>query len=153
MKTFKDFCYKNGLMSRLFISDLVIGMPADAITEIDIATIREFFEVCGFRKLRLVDEWHVLTTIVSDYVSVIRTCRMIVIRYIKSDVIKNTMYIDKGDYTAEELRKFIRDLHSDCVNEDIPVFYTGKDFKINIGTYVSPDEILNNLEIVLKRFK
>lgn len=106
---FNSFCKKHNLKSILFKPGLVISKPDDALTGVDDAILNEFFLVCGARKVTLVNECMLLTSLACNYVSIIKTCRMIVIRYIKSCVIKNSIFIDTRDYTTEELMTYVKD--------------------------------------------
>ncbi len=144
---FNNFCKKYSLVGRIMKPNITIAKPEDSI-KVDISAIIEFFYFCGARNIIFLNECMLLSA-KTHYISIIETCRMTVIRYIKANTVISNLYLENKAYTDDELLVFIKDMHTDCSREDIPVFLNGKNLErySSIGTYVTLQEMLNNYNI------
>lgn len=88
------------------------------------------------------------------YVCVSKTCRMIILTYMKDKKIFKQKFIEDKSYTNEELKELICDLCEERV--DIPkIFLNGEKLSAysDLGKVVEHEEILRTLEEKLDKVK
>lgn len=122
---------------------------SDDAIQIDFRRIKEFFlEVLRCRKVNIVYQSLYLTR-QERYVALIKTCRCIIIKYIKKGrVIQENVLpisIDK-----DELQESIKELHSEIQLNETPIFIishqeAGDEFK-EMGTFITGYQILEHYE-------
>lgn len=85
-----------------------------------------------------------------DYICISRTCRMMIVSYIKDKKIVNQKFIENKEYTNEELCNAIRELY--VGSGSIPkVYLNGSDLLqySDIGIVIDSIELINTFENIL----
>lgn len=128
---------------------LVFVLMPDDITDVDKRAIQEFTMVLFKPKEVLLVCECVFSAPVEeqDYICIYKSCRMIVITYVKEKDIKAQKFIENKDYTIDEIKRFIYNLHEDCMFNKLRVYLNGEDVSkyAELGKIVERQELLNNV--------
>ena len=143
------------LVKKLKMRNVMLIVPDDSIDlEIDIRLLTEFFLQCGVKKVQLKSQCFLLNLDRKKYISVSKTTRTIVLQYIVNNKSIAKKYYDKNYADIEQIGLDAKTLHTDCENENIPVYISNmnndmENFKV-IGDLVSLNDIILNTRNVLK---
>lgn len=142
--SFKKQMFKGNLASNILRPKLFIAVPDDAAF-VDRHIFEEFFYKFSAKETYIIKECMLLSK--SDsYIAISQTCRMIVLSYIKEKTVKNTLYIENKEYSAEEMKLKINALFTEYEYGNLPVMLNGDNLikYSEIGELVSPETLLNN---------
>ncbi|GAA0178973.1 hypothetical protein SH2C18_19350 [Clostridium sediminicola] len=144
-KSFKGDILKNTLILR---PKVFVSFPDDA-TDVDKRAISEFILMLFKANMPKLFEESVLLAPIEelDYVSIYKSCRMFVLTYRKGKLIEAQKFIENKDYTVDEMKGFINNLHDDCLFNKLNIYLNGEGMeKYSIlGKVVEKERLLNNL--------
>ena len=149
VKLYKNFdkneLMNNSLMSGLIKSHIYLAIPDDAL-EVDSRMIQEFLMKCGSKIVNVTPECMLVSRQDDTYVAVSFTCRMIILSYIKAGNIAHQQYLERNDYSFDELKGHISKLLYNQEIGKLPVYLNGeiKDQYSQLGCFVDPESILEN---------
>ncbi|WBW94939.1 hypothetical protein [Oceanirhabdus sp. W0125-5] len=150
-KKIKPIVYENlnTLSEKIFKPEIYI-LAEDDTMSIEKRLIDDFmFTTLAPKKVFFVDQCVLLTSSnIDDYISISKSCRMFILSYIKSNHIIAQKFIDKKDYSSEELNKLINSLHDDCKSNKIDIFLNGTHLKkySHMGKIIDTFELLENAQ-------
>lgn len=139
-----------GVIKELRIRNAAIIIQDDAIDiEVDKKVLTEFFMMCGVKKVQVKCQCFLLSLDSKKYISISRTSRVIVLRYITDNKSVVKKYYDKNYADIDQVKLDVKNLHADCYYESIPIFINNinKDMERfeDIGTLVSLKDIVTNI--------
>ena len=138
------------LVKKLRIRNAAIVFPDDSIElEVDKKVLVEFFMQCGVKKVQWNFQCFLLNIESKKYISLSKTTRTIVIQYIANNKSISKKYYDKCYSDIKQITFYMRNLHTDCQYENIPVYINNlsndmESFK-SIGNLVSLNDIIANI--------
>ena len=148
---------KNYKLNNLFIKASIFVLTPDDVTEVDKRAISEFISMTFKPKRVLLGMEYGFTAPMEEqnYVSIYRSCRMFVLSYIKNKNIEVQKFLENKDYSIEELRGFIYNLHEDCTNNNLNVYLNGQDIEkyYLVGKIVLKKELFENILSILSTNK
>lgn len=139
-------------IKKLKIKDAIIIMPDDAIeVEVDKRMLIEFFLQVGVKKAQVNFQCYYMNLDNKKYISISKTCRMIVLQYISYNKTFIKKYYDKNYIDIEQIKKDINNIHDDNMmySSILPVYINNinndmEEFN-DIGDLVSLDEFVANV--------
>ncbi|MEL7567723.1 MAG: hypothetical protein AAGU27_22990 [Dehalobacterium sp.] len=149
IKLYKNF-YKNEVMYNSIISSFLkyhayVAIPDDAL-EVDRKIVIEFLLQCGSKSVRVTPECMLIGRHDDAYIVLSRTSRMIVLSYVLDGKVAHQQYLERNDYSVEELKSYISMLLNNRELGKIPVYLNGEkmDQYSGLGFFVEPESILEN---------
>lgn len=87
----------------------------------------------------------------NGHIVVSKSCRTLILSYIKDGIVLEQNFYDNKKYTLEELKELIRNLHPDCKFNNFDVYLNGSHLKeySKIGEVIDVYELLNNAQTIL----
>lgn len=138
-------------IKKLKIKDAIIIMPDDAIElEVDKRMLIEFFLQFGVKKAQVNFQCYYMNLDNKKYISISKTCRMIVLQYISYNKTFIKKYYDKNYIDIEQIKKDINNVQDDNMMYSIlPIYINNinndmEEIK-DIGDLVSLDEFVVNI--------
>ncbi|MCM1991284.1 hypothetical protein [Oceanirhabdus seepicola] len=88
---------------------------------------------------------------IEKYIAVSKSCRLIILSYIKNRKVLAQKFIDNKEYSVEELKELIRNLHDECKLNKLNIYLNGTHLKkyAEIGKVIDIYELLNNTQNLL----
>ncbi|MEG1254258.1 hypothetical protein [Clostridium sp.] len=156
IKSFKAFVHSTIKTSTTFSSrfskPLVFLLIPDDIMNIEKRALFDFATVVFTAKsIFLANECAFVIQEKIDYITISKSCRMTTISYLKDKGIAAQKFIENKDYTVDDLKRFITNLHEDCTFNRPLVYLNGLDLKhyIELGTVVDDATLLKNFNSML----
>jgi len=153
-KNLKPMVYENlnTLSEKIFKPEVFVLVDDDTMG-IEKRAIEEFILISlAPKKVAMVEQCLLLSpTGIEQYISVSKSCRLIILSYIKNRDILAQKFIENKDYSVEELIKLIRTLHDDCKFNKLDIYLNGTHLKkySEIGKVIDIYELLNNTQKLL----
>lgn len=145
-KRLKRDIVKNSLLLKPAV---FISLPDDVVTNIEKRGINDFvFQVFNSKMPRLLEEGMISAPLEEvNYISIYKSCRMIVITYRKDKLIEAQKFIENKDYTIDDMKGFINNLHDDCLFNKLNVYLNGEGMEKYsvLGEVVEKERLLDNL--------
>jgi len=138
------------LIKKCKIRNATIIVPDDSIDiEVDRKVLTEFFQQCGIKKVQVKSQCFLLNLENKKYISISRTTRTIVLQYIINNKYSVKKYYDKNYADIEQIALDVKNLHTDCEYESIPIYINNlnndmEKFKV-IGTLISLNDFITNV--------
>lgn len=148
---------KDYKLNNLFIKPSVFVLTPDDVTEVDKRAIHEFILISFKPKMVLLGMESVFTAPIEEqnYVSIYRSCRMVVFTYIKNKDMEVQRFLHNKDYSIEEMKGFIYNLHEDCRYNKLNIYLNGQDLDkyYVLGKIVLKEELFQNAYSMLSMKK
>lgn len=92
---------------------------------------------------------------ITDYIAVSRSCRMFILSYVKDRDIVTQKHLHLKDYSVDELKNLIYNLHDDCRYHNLKIFLNGSHLQnySELGKIVTQYELLNNIQKMLHKLR
>lgn len=138
-------------MKSLKMKKATIIMPDDCLDiEVDKRMLIEYFMLCGAKKTEV--NFHCFLLNVGSnkkYISISKTTRALVMQYIADNKSLAKIYYDKEYVDMQQISLDIKNLHTDCKYDRIPVYINNINndmdrFK-SMGNMISINDMINNL--------
>ena len=122
----------------------------DDILPIDLKMIKRFLmENLHSQKIEVTYQSLYLSKEEKRYVALAKTCRCVVMKYIKNGKLVQECYLPQS-VELEEIKEKIEELHSDIVNSQVPILImeSMEDIEVlkSLGRLIGNDEVFSNYE-------
>lgn len=137
-------------INKMRIKDITIVAPDDAVDlEVDKRVLTEFFRLRGVRKVQMKAQCDFLNIENRRYISISRTTRAIVMKYLVNGKHIAKKYYDKNYEDIKQIQSDVKSIHPDCEYESIPVYINDMNNDMDkfkpIGTLISSGDVINNI--------
>lgn len=125
-------------------------LMCDDALQMDFRKIRNFLkDKLGYEQVNMTYQSLYLSRTVKKYVALTKTCRCIVIKYIKNGRLIGDSYLPLS-LEKEEIKEEIKQLHKDILSEKLPIFIIDMQEDIkeieDLGVLIHSSQILENYE-------
>ena len=138
---------KSKLLGKNYLKEIFVAIPDD-IQLVEKRFLEEFLfsSIQSSVKVRFTTENMLVTTEDKEYICLYKTCRMFVISYVSHNEVKETLLLERKNYTKEEMEKFINNIHHDVKFKRLKVYLIGDDMAeyASIGEVVNYEKIIRN---------
>jgi len=136
-------------IKKLKMKNITIILPDDCIDlAVEKKILTGFFTDNGISKIQFTFQCFLLSLENKKYISISKTTRTLVMHYIAYKAALATRYYDLNNTTIEEVSQDLKNIHSQCKYNDIPVFINNVNDNMeafsSLGTLVSLDDIFTN---------
>lgn len=131
----------NKLNDNIFKPIVYLLIPDDSI-EIEKKILEEYVnKIFSPQKVYITYESMVISRKKElKYICISKTVRMLVLTYINNSKIEAKKYYNNIDYSIDELKNMISNLHEDCINLNINTYLNG----INLSDFASLGVLIDN---------
>lgn len=138
---------KHKLFGRNKLREIFVAIPDD-VQPIEKRLLEEFLfiTISNGVKVRFTFENMIVNIEDKNYICVYKTCRMVAITYISNKEVIAQLLLERKDYSVDELKDFVYNIHYDVKNNNFNVYLIGNDMEKYsvIGKAISYDKILYN---------
>lgn len=130
-----------------YLKEIYVAIPDD-VQPIEKKFIEEFLmsALGNTIKVNFKYENMLVTNEDKNYICVYKTCRMFVFSYIGYGEVKAQQMVERKDYSEDEIKKYIYNLHYDAKGDNINVYLLGKGIEkySSLGRTVDDETLLRN---------